>query len=128
MPGLFRASPPTTDTVYGSATGSVEVLRRHVLGEHGGRLPLVQETGAAEVLTERCQVDRSAYHLGEPHRVHRLEHVGLRLDHLIFHRVLQLLLRIPDQPQPDEVRSEERREGKECVSTCRSRWARDNKK
>src|SRR3546814_12670140 len=23
----------------------------------------------------------------------------------------------------DELRSEERREGKECVSTCRSRWA-----
>src|SRR3546814_11865671 len=25
-------------------------------------------------------------------------------------------------------RSEERRVGKECVSTCRSRWARDHKK
>src|SRR3546814_18372618 len=27
-----------------------------------------------------------------------------------------------------EVRSEERREGKECVSTCRSRWWKYNKK
>src|SRR3546814_16350130 len=26
------------------------------------------------------------------------------------------------------MRSEERRVGKECVSTCRSRWSRDNKK
>src|SRR3546814_13954812 len=25
-----------------------------------------------------------------------------------------------------QQRSEERREGKECVSTCRSRWSRDN--
>src|SRR3546814_12577151 len=26
------------------------------------------------------------------------------------------------------IRSEERRVGKECVSTCRSRWSRDHKK
>src|SRR3546814_17617070 len=26
-------------------------------------------------------------------------------------------------PQSDRIRSEERRVGKECVSTCRSRWA-----
>src|SRR3546814_11920284 len=32
--------------------------------------------------------------------------------------------------QPDRVRqhSEERRVGKECVSTCRSRWSPDNSK
>src|SRR3546814_4983384 len=28
-----------------------------------------------------------------------------------------------DQPWMDEMRSEERRVGKECVSTCRSRWS-----
>src|SRR3546814_18412975 len=28
----------------------------------------------------------------------------------------------------DVERSEERRVGKECVSTCRSRWSRDHKK
>src|SRR3546814_13211402 len=28
-----------------------------------------------------------------------------------------------DIGQPDEPRSEERRVGKECVSTCRSRWS-----
>src|SRR3546814_10338763 len=27
------------------------------------------------------------------------------------------------EPPPDLVRSEERRVGKECVSTCRSRWS-----
>src|SRR3546814_12354120 len=32
---------------------------------------------------------------------------------------------VPDLPRlPDHVRSEERRVGKECVSTCRSRWSR----
>src|SRR3546814_14555622 len=28
-----------------------------------------------------------------------------------------------ESPVADEVRSEERRVGKECVSTCRSRWS-----
>src|SRR3546814_11651777 len=31
-------------------------------------------------------------------------------------------------PLIGECRAEERRVGKECVSTCRSRWSRDNKK
>src|SRR3546814_12560818 len=38
---------------------------------------------------------------------------------------LHLLLRAPDPrlPRPLAGRSEERRVGKECVSTCRSRWS-----
>src|SRR3546814_15032802 len=30
---------------------------------------------------------------------------------------------VPGQVAPDDIRSEERRVGKECVSTCRSRWS-----
>src|SRR3546814_3367260 len=30
---------------------------------------------------------------------------------------------LPPLPYPDGFRSEERRVGKECVSTCRSRWS-----
>src|SRR3546814_20329170 len=49
---------------------------------------------------------------------------------------IQLLLRTADQglfvvreiDDPAEQRSEERRVGKEGVSTCRSRWSRDNTK
>src|SRR3546814_18792757 len=33
-----------------------------------------------------------------------------------------------DQSQVDALRSDERRVGKECVSTCRSRWSPYNKK
>src|SRR3546814_3598416 len=33
------------------------------------------------------------------------------------------LARVIDQLHYEEVRSEERRVGKECVSTCRSRWS-----
>src|SRR3546814_14569419 len=33
------------------------------------------------------------------------------------------LQRLPEQSQARAARSEERRVGKECVSTCRSRWA-----
>src|SRR3546814_16691146 len=39
--------------------------------------------------------------------------------------------REPDRPgakPPTDLRSEERRVGKECVSTCRSRWAPYHKK
>src|SRR3546814_16887783 len=38
------------------------------------------------------------------------------LEHLAFDGLLQRLARL------DEARSEERRVGKECVGTCRSRW------
>src|SRR3546814_4582629 len=31
-----------------------------------------------------------------------------------------------DRPEGDGFRSEERRVGKECVSTCRSRWSPDH--
>src|SRR3546814_18902340 len=32
----------------------------------------------------------------------------------------------PDQPENSQERSEERRAGKECVSTCRYRWSQYN--
>src|SRR3546814_14768649 len=32
----------------------------------------------------------------------------------------------PFQPEKEPARSEERRVGKECVSTCRSRWSADH--
>src|SRR3546814_14152725 len=41
----------------------------------------------------------------------------------IFKVTLQSSLRIHRQIR-DQLRSEERRVGKECVSTCRSRWSR----
>src|SRR3546814_18819406 len=38
-------------------------------------------------------------------------------------RMIPLVLALPDQPRQIILRSEERRVGKECVSTCRSRWS-----
>src|SRR3546814_12896067 len=35
-------------------------------------------------------------------------------------------IRITNAPSSTAIRSEERRVGKECVSTCRSRWAPDH--
>src|SRR3546814_13166500 len=37
-------------------------------------------------------------------------------------------LRMDEAMHPLTLRSEERRVGKECVSTCRSRWSPDHKK
>src|SRR3546814_19164469 len=38
------------------------------------------------------------------------------------------LVRLPNRPQGTGMRWEERRVGKECVSTCSKRWAPDHKK
>ena len=70
---------------------------------NAARLLLVDQAGPAEVLAERRQVDAAADHLGEPHRVHRLEHVGLRLDDLVLQRVAQRLPGEPDQAEPEQV-------------------------
>src|SRR3546814_18685951 len=50
---------------------------------------------------------------------HRVWIVGIGV--LAFFSSIGLLFVIPQQFQP--TRSEERRVGKECVSTCRSRWS-----
>src|SRR3546814_12106270 len=42
----------------------------------------------------------------------------------ISHRIMVLYLgRVMEIADRDAIRSEERRVGKECVSTCRSRWS-----
>src|SRR3546814_12674986 len=51
---------------------------------------------------------RTAEHAGVA--LHDVRHVLLTHDH-------------PDHTAPAFLRSEERRVGKECVSTCRSRWS-----
>ena len=38
-------------------------------------------------------------------------------------RIAELLTTAAKESFPDCIRSEERRVGKECVSTCRSRWS-----
>src|SRR3546814_13008844 len=67
--------------------------------------------GDAAVLAHLDAVDLPA--LAE-HRVLAGELVGAALDGLVHAEGLAAA---------DELRSEERRVGKECVSTCRSRWS-----
>src|SRR3546814_14529534 len=55
--------------------------------------------------------------------------VGIKfLERLIHQQKSRLWRRIPAAAQMIEIgrRSEERRVGKECVSTCRSRWSPDD--
>src|SRR3546814_14136284 len=42
------------------------------------------------------------------------------------HRRVPVLFMVPNNAPGCVVRSEERRVGKECVSTCRSRWSPDH--
>src|SRR3546814_16899093 len=46
--------------------------------------------------------------------------MGLQLEEI---RTDYARMRLPFRPEPEQPRSEERRVGKECVSTCRSRWS-----
>ena len=62
-----------------------------------------READAAEVLAEGRQVDRAADHLREADRVHRLEHLGLRLEHLVGAVIAKRLAREPDESEPIEV-------------------------
>src|SRR3546814_19728497 len=68
-----------------------------------------------------------------PRGFHRIRHYGLlasarRKAHLEHaRRLLDVAPPPDDEPaddaEPSPLRSEERRVGKECVSTCRSRWS-----
>src|SRR3546814_13047399 len=69
------------------------------------------------------------------HTAYRVSHLGRSLSFytdLVFLEVgrvsprtdlLLVMLRLPDDEVVTLERSEERRVGKECVSTCRSRWS-----
>src|SRR3546814_14177581 len=59
------------------------------------------------------------------------KHVLVKMNDVIFHRVLAVLLSVLALRLLYEgvtLRSEERRVGNECVSTCRSRWSPYNLK
>src|SRR4051794_14595589 len=100
---MDRASgcAPTAESPFPQFRVPRSALRDALVGQVALLLG-VDEAGAAEVVAERGEVDRAAYDLGEAHRVHRLEHVGLGLDHLVLQRILELLAGEPDQPQPEE--------------------------
>src|SRR3546814_15104920 len=77
----------------------------------------LEEQAAHIFETERLAPDHRA--LEQRARRDALE----RLDETAVERRLQIFL---DRPRPRlvrDARSEERRVGKECVSTCRSRWS-----
>src|SRR3546814_3739928 len=76
------------------------------------------------VRATRCQADRSLYKAAVRQRVQ--SQPGL---HLFQQAVDELLIegeRIAGVLTQGGLRSEERRVGKECVSTCRSRWSQEH--
>ena len=57
----------------------------------------------AEVLAERGEMDAALHRLGPGDAAHRVEDLGLGLEHLVGHGVADGFAREPDQPQPLEV-------------------------
>src|SRR3546814_16343261 len=71
---------------------------------------------AEQLLREAGILEGEDDDLYSPHNIHVVHHLnaGLRA-HGIYQRDVDYIVR--------DGRSEERRVGKECVSTCRSRWS-----
>src|SRR3546814_19083170 len=72
------------------------------------------------ILTERRLVDdpKTLEELSQAHGVSR-ERVR-QIEVRAFEKLQKAMMRLAGERR---LRSEERREGKECVSTCRSRWS-----
>src|SRR3546814_13682470 len=72
-----------------------------------------------------CSSDllRHARRLGQRHLVLRLHILELNCRQRAGHGFHRLFVERPAVRKTIEGRSEERRVGKECVSTCRSRWS-----
>src|SRR3546814_15481118 len=77
-------------------------------------------------ITMRSAVSRSASGMG-PDRADGSGEFAAARDALaaavVVHHLLLVLEQQPVELVGQQVRSEERRVGKECVSTCRSRWS-----
>src|SRR3546814_19336071 len=102
---MIRLPPRSTrtDTLFPYSTIFVDGV---AVGARPARLD-VQEAVVAAV---PGQVEIAGHRLG----------IGLARDRVIDHR--PAARQRGDGPR-DDCRSEERRVGKECVSTCRSRWS-----
>src|SRR3546814_16778119 len=88
------------------ARGREGEIARDILTEIRGRLNFMQEVGLNYLALDRAAPTLSG---GEAQRIRLAAQLGSNLQGVCY--VL------------DEPRSEERRVGNECVSTCRSRWS-----
>src|SRR3546814_14974142 len=77
--------------------------------------PLVFELGDIRSLLANWAFVQSAMSITDPVRL-MLEYTQAMMGFLLFN----------PSPETVEIRSEERRVGKECVSTCRSWWSPDH--
>src|SRR3546814_12934526 len=87
-------------------------LQRVAVDAEAGERGVDDGVALAEAVADAHQVDEQVVggHLGE---IEVPEHGVHPVDPLV----------VPDATRLAEGRSEERRVGKECVSTCRSRWS-----
>src|SRR3546814_11379741 len=85
------------------------------------RLVLAKQRGAASIFETRCMGLIGNFSISATPRLNRFRDDGLAAT-IIDMDVPNDLFAAPAQLR-QRLRSEERRVGKECVSTCRSRWA-----
>src|SRR3546814_13272338 len=91
-----------------------------LLGPEGTAVAAGLARGLRSIRTRGAQRGGERMTSFSKHRPFLREHEGRPFDKL---RASGFEEEEANPPRPHKVRSEERRVGKECVSTCRSRWS-----
>src|SRR3546814_19570535 len=103
---------------WSSDVCSSDLLQRQV---YGGAAPPAAAGGAAPTATAHMQIQLNDLERQLTNLTGRIEDLGFRLD-TVTDRLDRLVADV-DLRLRNLERSEERRVGKECVSSCRSRWS-----
>src|SRR3546814_11522744 len=125
----MRISDWSSDVCSSDLIAPVALHRRH---HGGGRHPASGRIGQTQYLQRSCTVRQPANEAAFLQAGDQPVDAGLRLEAQgLLHFLERRRHAVARQPRIDEEqefglflrRSEERRVGKECVSTCRSRWS-----
>src|SRR3546814_11348512 len=89
------------------------VAERQALPGAGFEALLLHDEIVGVLIEDRAETRIHALGFLERLMIFELDRLGRHRPHAVLR----------DRPQEQDLRSEERRVGKECVSTCRSRWS-----
>src|SRR3546814_14501017 len=115
-------------------SSTIHVIRKRVIEQNIGKRPdhtqprRFARRREANMPRRERRIERAARQARMKRAIRRLEpHIMAHPDIMDEIAAIAELHHLPHQPRRGEmiaiVRSEERRVGKECVSTCRSRWS-----
>src|SRR3546814_15096145 len=87
------------------------------------RFPMKARLRKSSVLLALCLLPLAGCRDDAPQALGTLEYDRVTLPAPVAERIVSIDVREGQRVEAGAARSEERRVGKECVSTCRSRWS-----